>query len=51
MTEQMTPMQQTKNHFDIFANLIGKNFKQTNLNKSSPKHYVDYFCGDRTEHC
>lgn len=50
MTEQMTPMQQTKNHFDIFANLIGKNFKQTNLNKSSSKHYVDYFCGDRTEH-
>ena len=29
MTEQMTPMQQTKNHFDIFANLKIKDSKSS----------------------
>lgn len=48
--ETLTPMQQTKNHFDTFAKLLGSNFKQTNLNKSSPKSYTDHFCGEKTEY-
>ena len=42
-----TPMQKTKNLFDDFKALLPKEFKETSLNKSEDKTYVDHWCGDR----
>lgn len=46
----MTPMTQLKNNLETFAALLGSSFKELTLNKSAPKDYVSFWCGDRTEH-
>lgn len=46
----MTPMTKLKNNLDTFKSLAGSQFKEVNLNKSSPKEHYQSWCGDVTFH-
>lgn len=46
----MTPMTKIKNNLDTFKSLAGNQFKEVNLNKSSPKEYYESWCGEVTFH-
>ena len=43
-------MTQLKNNLETFSALLGPAFTELTLNKSSPKDYVSFWCGDRFEH-
>jgi hypothetical protein len=46
----MTPMKKLTNNIETFKSLIGSDFKEVNLNKSSPKEFYTSWCGEITHH-